>query len=58
MRTTRRCANCDERTPKWRPAYSPMQPVFCTQRCAAEYAHELVAEEAEAEAEAAHEERP
>jgi hypothetical protein len=54
MRTTRRCANCDERTPKWRPAYSPMQPVFCTQRCAAEYAHELVAEQAEAD----HEERP
>jgi len=45
----RRCANCDEKPARWRPDYSPLVPVFCTQRCAAAYAHELVASETEAE---------
>ncbi len=41
--TKRLCVNCEKRRPKWRPAYSPLRSQFCTQRCSAAYAHELVA---------------
>lgn len=45
---------CDKPA-RWAPDYSALAPVFCTQRCAAQYVHELIAPEVEAEEERAEE---